>query len=206
MKRGVVLGGSALVIITLIVVKLLSQPDADIAEVVLNEATLSDTETILPDELLEKAAKENLNEDSVFDMAFQEQEAVNDIEVQEIQIDFEQVKNRKPTPAQSQFSKSYKVIIEDLKLSNNLTKFRITFDREVEDVTSVVILGRNGESEIQNIRFNDEAMPVTESKTLFENDWYKSEDSFSLLSEVEFVAKTKGQGTLNIYLQVMGEE
>src|SRR5690606_12109226 len=115
--------------------------------------------------------KDNLPESIVTDAKDQAQIKNSDLEIptQVIRIDFEQVKNRKETQAESQFSRSYKLILEDLKLTDQPVRFQIAFDRGVTDVTSVVILGHQGESDIKQIAFNNKNAE-SEVKKLFVND------------------------------------
>lgn len=127
--------------------------------------------------------------------------------IKTISIDFERIKKDTPSTAGSIFSKSYKLALEDLELTSKPQTYKIVFDREVKDVTSVVILGSDGQSEITGLKYNDSSQELKdETKTLFPDDWHRSANSFTSLKNIEFVASSKDKGLINIYLQVMGEE
>lgn len=124
-----------------------------------------------------------------------------------LQIDFDQIKNRQTSKTPSQFSKSYKLIVEDLNLSSQPQKIKIQFDRVIPNVTSVIIMGSEGESTIQDMSYNNQSLSDSSPSTvLFKEDWIRSKPSFSSLENIEFIANAQTQSSINIYLQIIGDQ
>lgn len=127
-------------------------------------------------------------------------------------IDFDELRKRplKPSAAQSTFSKSYKLIFSDVKLSEEPTLHKIKFEQELKDIVSVVLVAQSSDVDLKGLSFNEKLLASDREKvtSLFPQDWIKADGvSVEDLKQLEFTASSlDGQGSIDIYLQVIGED
>ncbi|MCO5113131.1 MAG: hypothetical protein M9899_03040 [Bdellovibrionaceae bacterium] len=127
--------------------------------------------------------------------------------VERILVDFEQLNDRTESQAESRFGKSYKLVAEGVEVSSTPTVYQVNFLRGVKDVVSVIVVGQDGEVNLEAMKFNDQASKtLSAQQKLFAQDWIRSEESFAKLESMELRAQTDKSGSFNIYIQVMGDK
>ncbi len=127
--------------------------------------------------------------------------------VERILVDFEQLNDRTESQAESSFGKSYKLVAEGVVVSSTPTVYQVNFLRGIKDVVSVIVVGQEGEVDLEAVKFNDQtSKALSAQQKLFAQDWVRSEESFAKLESIELQAQTGKSGSFNIYIQVMGDK
>lgn len=132
---------------------------------------------------------------------------VLDPEVEEVFISVRDLESSK----EQGFSKSYKLLSE-VFLDKAGKNVKLTLDKPIEEVYSIVIIGGTGEgeSEIKGLFVNGKASSEA-SKSLedryFENDWKKFDQIDNKFKSISFHGRSiDDEASVKIYIQYQGEE
>lgn len=171
------------------------------------EGAVSDNSLVSQDQDPLHSDTSEETEESLASESSREQDAASEPpSVERILVDFEQLNDRTESQAESRFGKSYKLVAEGVEVSSTPTVYQVNFLRGIKDVVSVIVVGQDGEVNLEAMKFNDQTSKTfAAQQKLFAQDWIRSEESFAKLESMELRAQTGKSGSFNIYIQVMGD-